>query len=353
MPEPTPAPAPRGGARRVGRVLLWLVVLGLLAPATALTWLRATGQDGDLAVRAVAFAPYALLAQLFVLVLAGGAWWHRRRAVLRLLAALVALAGLGLQTAWLAPLLTGPPAAAEEAVRAGDPSLVVLSSNLLVGGADPAELWDVATGEDADLVVLPEATVDVVAALDDLGAAERWPYRIGTPAPEGSTAGTVVLSRLPLGEPTRLGTIMESWAVDVDVSSLTGTSGDALRLLAAHPAAPADPPSFRSDAAVLRAAVRDEAPDLVVGDLNATLDHVQLRRLLAAGGLRDAAEEAGSGWQPTWPANGLFLDVPAPLVAIDHVLLAPGLEATATRTHRLDGTDHLALVADVVLTGTA
>ncbi|MCL8026502.1 endonuclease/exonuclease/phosphatase family protein [Nocardioides bruguierae] len=354
MPLTKRAPAPPqpgpGVLVRVGRVVLWTVLLALLVPALLLTWLRLSDAEGDLAVRAVAFTPFAFVAYLFVLVLAAGAWWARRRAVHRLLVALVAAVGVLVHGSWLLPLVVGPPDRAADAER----HLVVLSANALMGQADPDALMSVADEEAADLVVLPEATVGLVAGLDAAGAAGEYPYRVGTAAEEGSTAGTVVLSRFPLGEPTRVGTIMESWAVDVDVpdepGGAGGDAGDSVRLLAVHPAAPADPDSFRADAAVLRAAVREEAPDLVVGDFNATLDHVQLRRLLSAG-LRDAAEEAGSGWQPTWPANGLFAGLPFPLVSIDHVLVGPGLTASSTRTHLLAGTDHLALVADLGLAG--
>ena len=90
---------------------------------------------------------------------------------------------------------------------------------------------------------------------------------------------------------------------------------------------------------------------MIVGDLNATMDHAPMRELVGRG-FRDAATEARSRWQPTWqptwPSAGVVarfgVTVP-PLVAIDHVLVAEGLRALATRTYPVRGTDHLALVA--------
>lgn len=53
---------------------------------------------------------------------------------------------------------------------------------------------------------------------------------------------------------------------------------------------------------------------IVAGDFNSTLDMKPFRQLLTAG-YRDAVEEAGAGYLPTYPANS---HVP-PFMAIDHV----------------------------------
>ena len=76
--------------------------------------------------------------------------------------------------------------------------------------------------------------------------------------------------------------------------------------------------------------------------------HAPLRRLVDDG-YRDAVEESNSGWQPTWPANGLFVGLPGPLVQIDHVLTGPGLRAASARTLPVDGTDHRALLVEVLV----
>jgi endonuclease/exonuclease/phosphatase (EEP) superfamily protein YafD len=99
---------------------------------------------------------------------------------------------------------------------------------------------------------------------------------------------------------------------------------------------------------VLRDTVRHvEGPLVVAGDFNATLDHEPMRRLLRTG-LRDAARQANSGWQPTWPgatdAAGA-LPIGVRLIALDHVLADRYYSAISTSTYPIARSDHRALVA--------
>jgi endonuclease/exonuclease/phosphatase family metal-dependent hydrolase len=116
-----------------------------------------------------------------------------------------------------------------------------------------------------------------------------------------------------------------------------------------HPHSPVDAALWRRDHATIRAAVASGSPDLVVGDFNATPDHAPMRAL-ADEGYRDVADLANEGWQPTWPANGLYrvLGVPLPRLApIDHVLVGERLAALGSSTVDLAGTDHRPVVAEV------
>jgi endonuclease/exonuclease/phosphatase (EEP) superfamily protein YafD len=124
-----------------------------------------------------------------------------------------------------------------------------------------------------------------------------------------------------------------------------------LRLLAVHPRPPiGDARAWWSDQRAIRKAARaGRAPTMIVGDLNATMDHVPLREL-AGRGYQDAATQATSGWQPTWPAAGEVsrFGIPVPsLLPIDHVFLGVGIRASTTESVTVDGTDHRALVAAV------
>ncbi|HMU37040.1 MAG TPA: endonuclease/exonuclease/phosphatase family protein, partial [Marmoricola sp.] len=84
-------------------------------------------------------------------------------------------------------------------------------------------------------------------------------------------------------------------------------------------------------------------PLLVVGDLNVTGDSLPFKELTKLG-LRDAAIGAGSGWQPTWPSKlG-----PLALLTLDHVLFSDDFEVAKTTTVRVPGSDHLALIADLL-----
>ncbi|MGH3336711.1 MAG: endonuclease/exonuclease/phosphatase family protein, partial [Nocardioides sp.] len=122
-------------------------------------------------------------------------------------------------------------------------------------------------------------------------------------------------------------------------------------LFAVHPHAPTDIAKWRRDHYVIRAAVTDEHPDLVVGDFNATPDHPPMRALADAG-YRSASELANEGWQPTWPAvagaSVLGISVPN-FVHIDHVLVGPGFAAISTHTLDIPESDHRALVAELAV----
>jgi endonuclease/exonuclease/phosphatase (EEP) superfamily protein YafD len=97
--------------------------------------------------------------------------------------------------------------------------------------------------------------------------------------------------------------------------------------------------------AVRTAAVTAPTPVVVAGDLAATRDHLPLRDLDGRG-FRDAATQARSGWQPTWPLHRDVLGVGVPpLTAPDHVLVGDGLTAARTETVDLPGSDHRALLA--------
>lgn len=92
-----------------------------------------------------------------------------------------------------------------------------------------------------------------------------------------------------------------------------------------------------------------DSPRILAGDFNATLDHAQFRRLLRRGYV-DAASQAGNGLSATWgPQPGRR---PA-LLAIDHVLTDRRCAVLTTSAHRLAGTDHRALYAELRLPGAA
>lgn len=82
---------------------------------------------------------------------------------------------------------------------------------------------------------------------------------------------------------------------------------------------------------------------IVGGDFNATLD-VRDYRLLLRDGYRDGATQAGAGLTRTHPSH---LPVPA-LLAVDRVLTRQST-ATSITTAPLAGSDHLAVIATVVL----
>jgi endonuclease/exonuclease/phosphatase (EEP) superfamily protein YafD len=82
---------------------------------------------------------------------------------------------------------------------------------------------------------------------------------------------------------------------------------------------------------------------MVGGDLNATAAMREFQRLLRDG-YHDAAEQAGAGLTRTHPAD---IVVP-PVFAVDHILTR-GCTATSVHAVSVPGSDHRALVSDIVV----
>ena len=80
---------------------------------------------------------------------------------------------------------------------------------------------------------------------------------------------------------------------------------------------------------------------IVAGDFNSTPDMRQFRDLLT-NGYRDAVEQTGAGFAPTFPSNTLL----PPLITIDHVLTRHAA-ASSIRAIDLRGSDHRSVLATV------
>jgi endonuclease/exonuclease/phosphatase family metal-dependent hydrolase len=314
------------------RMLLWLTAAALAVPALTLTLARALDTDNGTMIRIESFTPLALpLYAVLVVLLALGAAFQRDARKPPVVAAALALAGLGLHAWWFAPQVVGAdPEPAQGAER-----ITVMNANLYEGRAKAEEVVDAVRDNHVDLLVLEEVTPDLLALMDAAGLAELLPERVGEP--DYMVAGTMILANRPLTDHVRLRTTFQGW--EAKYGQLT--------VLGVHPVAPVDPAGWRADhAAILKQAEADHA-DLILGDMNATPDHEVMRRLDDAG-FRDAGEVSNEGWQPTWPANHVgILPLLPPLVRIDHVLIGDSMASLGTHTVDIEGTDHLALVATV------
>jgi endonuclease/exonuclease/phosphatase (EEP) superfamily protein YafD len=306
-----------------GRVLLGLLVL----PAVVLTVLRLTQPGWGPAVRVVAFTPYALpgyalaaVAAVLLLV------WGRRRAIDLALTGVV-VAGLVLHTVWVWPLFTG-----DAPEPAGEERVVVMTANASFGEADAEAV--VAAVREAGVEVLTVSEIDgpFLSGLERAGLDEVLPYRAGGPGE--SIEGTMVFGREPVE------TVAE---IDTSFDGLVVRTLD-LTWAAVHPQPPVHPDAWRRDHAAVLDAAREHDVDVVFGDLNATLDHAPVHRLVDAG-WRDAVELANDGFLPTWPSHGEYAPFPGPVVAIDHVMVGDGLTVTDVDTVDIPGTDHRGVVA--------
>ena len=229
---------------------------------------------------------------------------------------------------------TGPG----EVPAAADRDLTVVSANVLYGRGDVGDLRRLARR--ADIIAIQENTPTFDAALGELIGAD-FPHRLGTS--DDNAEGTMMWSRTPL---TLVATGDTRYT---SVVARTTVRGVAWTIANAHPAPP--PQGSRAwdqDAARLLDLVRPYADEhlVVVGDFNATEEHVTMRRFLAAG-LRNAMagwpRAATDGWQPSWPSGVRWLP---PLIRIDHALHSASVDAWRPSYVVLAGSDHKALVAD-------
>lgn len=332
-------------------LLLGLLVTVLLVTAGVLTAARVLDLPGGTWVRFVSFTPYALVLYVLAMLLLLPAWWRGRgfwRGTARALT-VVALVGVAVHAYWAGgPFLgTESAQAATPATPAGARTVQVMTSNLRLGRADAARVVDLAVTREVDVLVLEEVTPQALAGLRDAGIDRVFAHHAGRTA--DGPAGTMVFSRTRLSGVRRLPTGFAGYAMDVRLRGLPDATGGRVQLLAVHPRPPiGNVAAWRADQRVVRQAARGLArPTLVVGDLNATMDHAPMREIVGRG-YHDAATQAGSGWQPTWPSAGVVsrFGVPVPpLLAIDHIFVNDGLRAVRTESFTVDDTDHRALLA--------
>ena len=83
---------------------------------------------------------------------------------------------------------------------------------------------------------------------------------------------------------------------------------------------------------------------MLAGDFNATLDHADLRAVLRRG-YADAARAVGGALAWTWRPLRLRF----PRLALDHVLVDPRIAVASVDLTTVAGSDHRAVVAELVL----
>ncbi len=254
------------------------------------------------------------------------------------------LAGNGWGRAWAAAALVGGLIHAQVLVpytsrfpQPPGPRLTVATLNLHFGGADLKALA-ASPAAKASILVLTETTGATRQVLASGEWAKSFPHRAGFPEP--FLGGTVILSRNPLSELKRT----EERATGTNAAFRVETPLGRLVIIGAHPSNPVNDAGvwLRDSQTLLDLAesVGRKYPRVVIGDFNATLESATLREFLGHD-FADAAATAGSGWQPTYPANSAC----PPAITIDHVLTSTELVTVSTRTFSVPGTDHFGLVA--------
>lgn len=228
----------------------------------------------------------------------------------------------------------GGPPQPEVAVGPGA-SFRVVASNALKTNHRAAAWSDAVLALEPDVLCVAELTPRLERALS---AAGPPPHRCAA-ARRGSD-GTGLWSRWPIedAEVLQAGRAL----VVARIPGVGATVG------AVHTVAPSSPWRTRgwwqSFDAVQALAARTQGPLVVAGDWNATMGHSPLRRLVAGGRLRDAHTDAGRRLARTWPAR-------FPVALLDRVLVSPGIAVRRITEHRVPGSDHRAIAADLVVVG--
>ena len=307
-------------------MLLWLLTL----PGLLWAILRLGGWDRGILVQLFAFTPYvAAWAWLPVVFALAGRHWA---------AGAVALVAAVAMTACVLPrALPGDK-------PAGGVALQVMTSNLLLGGADPAAVVRLVREHDIEVLAVQEFTPEAQAGLRAAGLAELLPY--SSLAAEGGSTGSGLYSRYPIaaaGAHRNGGGFMQAYG------TIQPPGSDPLLVESAHPAAPyavSALPDWREDLLKQPHADPDGPARILLGDFNATLDHAELRDLISYD-YRDAAAAVGKGLVPTW---GLYHPPRRlPPVTIDHVLVDTRIGVRDVQVHRIPETDHRAVLAWLTL----
>ncbi|CAA9521876.1 MAG: Integral membrane protein [uncultured Solirubrobacteraceae bacterium] len=271
------------------------------APWIAWAAVRALGLDlGHPLVALMSLTPYVAATSWLPFMVAAARL--DRRAALASGAAMLVLAALVL-----------PRAMGEPSTGYGE-RIVVMTSNLYVGRADPRAVLAIADREGVDVLSLQELTESARAGLRRAGLERRFPVVVG---PRTGESG---------------------------VFARRGLRND-VRVLAVHPPPPISRSAARTWTATLDGlpSARGRVLHVIAGDFNATLDQRAFRRVLDRG-YEDAAAATGNGLKPTWPVGRL-----RPPVTIDHVLADERLGIARSAVHEVRGSDHRAIVAELIL----
>ncbi|MCI4673464.1 endonuclease/exonuclease/phosphatase family protein [Candidatus Mycolicibacterium alkanivorans] len=316
---------------RVGLLTALAIAALLFAAAAVVARARPISNIPDL-VLAVG-SPYVALVALAGLIVASTA----KRTTLSVFAVVVIAAALAVQVSWY--YLGQRPTNEGQHV-----DIRVLSSNLRYGQADPSFFVKLAE-QNADVITAAELTPEAVQRFTQTGIDKTFPYSSLIPAPRAGGVG--MWSRYPL--------------TTLSVARHRGISIPAVRLevpgvatepvlASVHVYSPVagennTDPEWRNGMAGATAQLANFAqiagPGAVIvgGDYNSTPDMRQFRDLLTDG-YRDAVEQLGAGFAPTFPSNSWY----PPLLTIDHVLTR-NAAASSIRTIEVPGSDHRALLA--------
>jgi len=293
---------------------------------------RALPLPNNIALFVAVGSPYVAVAAAVVLVVSA----IHRRVAMAVIAATIVAANLVIQVPWY---YFGKPLDVGEHVE-----VRVLSANLRLGRADVPSFVDLARAS-ADVITLSEMTPDWLRRFYATGIRTEFPYSVLVPA--AGAGGFGLWSRFPIEVVTPMkggsmiaarvqipGVRVDPVIASVHIINPLAFYGRAFDQWRSGIASAKERMGGLADAAGPGAVI-------VAGDFNSTPDMRQFRDLLS-NGYRDAVEQTGAGFAPTFPSHPVF----PPLITIDHVLTR-NAAASSIRTIDLRGSDHRALLSTV------
>jgi endonuclease/exonuclease/phosphatase family metal-dependent hydrolase len=316
-------------ARRLVRVVvLWMLIL----PGLAWAIIRLFGEERGPLVQLFAFTPYAAAWGWVPAILALAARKWLPGAVALTAAAILATCVL--------------PRALPDADRGPvtGVALHVMTINMFVGGADPAAIVKLVRDHDVAVLAVQEFTPAARAALAAAGLGALLPY--SALADEVGTTGSGLYFRYPVttsGSQRSGGGNMQVYA------TIRPPGAGPLQIESVHPLAPFAVSAlglWRDDLDAEPRADPDQAPRILLGDFNSTLDHEPVRRLISHG-YRDAADATGKGLLGTW---GAYAGPRIPPVTIDHVLVDKSrIGVRDVHVYGVARSDHRSIIASLTV----
>lgn len=218
--------------------------------------------------------------------------------------------------------------------------LRVFHFNVLTSNQQYADVISLVREEKPDVAVFVEVSVPWAQELKALS--DTFPYSFGHQDNIGF--GSAIYSKFPL-ENTAIkafSTGRKTLFADVEFQ------GKIVSMLLAHPNIPLKDSSFSDRnqhlAGLGEYAAQVKNPLVVVGDFNITMWSPFYKNMVKTGGLRNA--RSGFGVLPTWPTFMPLLYIP-----IDHLLVTKEIAVSKVHTGRNVGSDHLPLIADLLIAG--
>ncbi|GET43528.1 endonuclease/exonuclease/phosphatase family protein [Microseira wollei] len=216
--------------------------------------------------------------------------------------------------------------------------LRVLQSNVFFKNKQYSEVISMVRAENPDIAFFQEVTDSWAKELEALN--DILPYSI---VPQDTNKfGIVIYSKLPLENSS----IQDFEGVRRSIFADVKIQDRVVSVIVTHLTIPITRSSFdrrnKHLTEIGNSVAKIKNPVLVVGDFNITMWSPFYQRFIDRTGLRNA--RSGFGILPTWPTNMPLLSIP-----IDHCLVSPTIKVLQLRAGRYVGSDHLPLIADLVI----